>query len=165
MINDYITLFFSCQYIFSIFLDFYILGYKERGARNVLLFQRQIKLLVFALSSGFRLLLTLNTRLFVVFSLAKFGEDAGTSALTFKATKGTVQGLAFLNSNFCHYLFPPSACYGFPQQYSFFIIQQNPSLVNTKERILLYIFYFYFTTIFTILLGTEISLTIVLPSR
>ena len=70
----------------------------------------KFQLLEFALSCGFRLLLTLNTRLFIVFSLAKFSEDAGTSALALKATKGTVQGLAFLNSYFCHYCFTPSAC-------------------------------------------------------
>ena len=131
----------------------------------MLLCQRQIKLFVFALSCGFRLLLTLNTRLFVVFSLAKFGEDAGTSALTFKATKGTVQGLAFLNSNFCHLLIPSLRMLRSPVTILFeyytteFLACQYP-----MKNFVVY-FSFYFTTMLTILLGTEISLTMVFPSR
>ena len=98
---------------------FVFLGVKK-GCRLAPLCQRQIRLFVFALSCGFRLLLTLNTGLFVVFSLAKFSENAGTSALALEATKGLVQGLAFFNSYFCHYCFTPSACCGSPATIIFF---------------------------------------------
>ena len=66
-------------------------------------------LFILALSGCFRLLFALHAGLFVVFSLAKLGEDAGTGGCTLKATKCAVQGLAFLNSDFCHlYPSPPS---------------------------------------------------------
>ena len=61
------------------------------------------KLFVFSLASRFRLFLTLYAGLLVMFSLAKLGKDAGASSCTLKATKSAVQGLAFLNSDFCHF--------------------------------------------------------------
>ena len=60
-------------------------------------------LFVLALSCSFRLLLALYAGLLVVLSLAKLGKNTGTSALTLKATKGTVQRLAFFNFYFCHF--------------------------------------------------------------
>ena len=63
----------------------------------------QGKLFIFSLTSSFRLFLAFYAGLLIVFSLAKLGKDAGTSGCTLKATKGTVQGLAFFNSDFCHF--------------------------------------------------------------
>ena len=67
------------------------------------------KLFVFSLASCFRLFLALYAGLLIMFSLAKLGKDAGTSSCTLKATKCAVQRLAFLDSDFCHFLFslPP----------------------------------------------------------
>ena len=70
------------------------------------------KLLVLSLACCFRLLLALNAGLLVVLTLAKIGQDIRPCALTLEATKGAVQGLAFLHSDFCHFFFPPLAYAG-----------------------------------------------------
>ena len=118
------------------------------------------KLLVFSLASCFRLLFALNAGLLIVFSLAKLGEDAGTSHCTLKATKCAIQGFAFFYSNFCHFLFslPPHIARDNQNQIVLYTIYLSLSIV-------FYNFLNYFTTIFTILPGTTISLTIVFPSR
>ena len=118
------------------------------------------KLLVFSLASCFRLLFALNAGLLIVFSLAKLGEDAGTSHCTLKATKCAIQGFAFFYSNFCHFLLslPPHIARDNQNQIVLYTIYLSLSIV-------FYNFLNYFTTIFTILPGTTISLTIVFPSR
>jgi flagellar biosynthesis protein FliP len=63
-------------------------------------------LLILALACSFRLLLTLYAGLFVMLSLAKFGKNAGSGALTLKATQSTVEGFALFQLYFCHVLFP-----------------------------------------------------------
>ncbi|GEM_PF-4746564 len=60
-------------------------------------------------------------------SLTQLGEDAGTSTLTLKATKRTVKRLAFLNSNFCHFFFPPS---GYEQLLAYYTKDQG----NCQEQ-------------------------------
>jgi len=120
---------------------------------------QKLQLLVLSLASGFRLLLALHAGLLIVFSLAKLGEDAGTSHCSLKAAKCAVQGLAFFHSNFCHFLFslPPLL----PETMkSNNIIHDFLSLVKPFLKVSK----FYFTTMLTILLGTTISLTTVLPS-
>ena len=71
-----------------------------------------IQLLVLSLACCFRLLLALNAGLLVVLTLAKIGQDIRPCALTLEATEGAVQGLAFLDSDFCHFFFPPLAYAG-----------------------------------------------------
>ena len=65
-----------------------------------------IKLLILALSSCLRLLLTLYAGLLVALSLAELGENAGLNALSLKTTKCTVESLVFFYSDFCHLYFP-----------------------------------------------------------
>ena len=99
------------QYIQNIFenmRDFCIEMQKRRDL-TISPFAQSNRLFVLALSCSFRLLLALYARLLIVFSLAKLGKDTGTSALTLKATKSTVQGLAFLHFYFCHF-YPSLRC-------------------------------------------------------
>ena len=65
------------------------------------------KLLILALSCSLRLLLALYAGLFVAFSLAELCQGPRACDLTLKATECAVQRLAFLDSNFCHFLSLP----------------------------------------------------------
>ena len=69
-----------------------------------------IKLLILALSSCLRLLLTLYAGLLVALSLAELGENAGLNALSLKTTKRAVKSLVFFYSDFCHLYFPSLRC-------------------------------------------------------
>ena len=131
-------------------------------------FAQSNRLFVLALSCSFRLLLALYARLLIVFSLAKLGKDTGTSALTLKATKSTVQRLALFHFYFCHF-YPSLRC-----DQKLTVIKQSRSLLYTKifpmsieTRKINLIFLCFFdqrTTMLMILLGTTISFTSVLPS-
>lgn len=66
-------------------------------------------LLIFALTSSFRLLLTLYRRLFIVFSLANFSDNAVFRTRSLEALQRSVQRLVLTNANFCHLHFPPFA--------------------------------------------------------
>ena len=71
--------------------------------------QKPQKRLILSLSGGFGLLLSLNAGLLVVLSLSDFGENAGFRTLSFKSSQSTIQGFIFLDADFCHLVFPPSA--------------------------------------------------------
>ena len=68
-----------------------------------------LKLLILALSSCLRLLLTLYAGLLVALSLAKLGKYTGLNALSFKTTKCAIKSFVFFYSDFCHLYFPPFA--------------------------------------------------------
>lgn len=63
-------------------------------------------LFVFALTSSFRLFLTLNTGFLVMLSLTEFGQRAVLRAGSLKSSKSTVERLVFFNLNDCHYVLP-----------------------------------------------------------
>ncbi len=65
--------------------------------------------LILSLSGGFGFLLSLYAGLLVVLSLSDLGENAGLSALSFESSQSTIQGFVFLDADFCHLVFPPSA--------------------------------------------------------
>ena len=69
-----------------------------------------IKLLILALSSCLRLLLTLYAGLLVALSLAKLGKNTGLYALSLKTTKRAVKSFIFFYSDFCHFYFPSLRC-------------------------------------------------------
>ena len=143
---------------------------KQQKRRNPRIspFAQSYRLFVLALSCSFRLLLALYAGLLIVFSLAKLGKDTGTSALTLKATKGTVQRLAFFNFYFCHF-YPSLRCdqkLTVIKTITLFIIHDILLRVNRNFKNKSEFFYFFDqrTTMLMILLGTTISLTRVLPS-
>lgn len=81
---------------------------------------RQFHLLVLAFSRSFGLLLTSDTGLFVMFSLAKFGLYTASEVRSLESFKRTVNGFVFFDLDFSHPVFPPSAnariCYTVKQQ-------------------------------------------------
>ena len=60
-----------------------------------------------ALTSCFRLLLTLYGRLLVVLALANLSDDAVFCAGTLETLECGIQGLVLTNAYFCHEFFPP----------------------------------------------------------
>ena len=66
------------------------------------LHQPLLKLLVFALTSGFRFLLPCNRRLLVVFSFSDFLDDTVTRSLSLETSESAVQGFIFFNFNLTH---------------------------------------------------------------
>ena len=69
-----------------------------------------IKLLILALSSCLRLLLTLYAGLLVALSLTELGKNTGLNALSLKTTKRAVKSFIFFYSDFCHLYFPSLRC-------------------------------------------------------
>ena len=66
------------------------------------------KLLILTLSRSFGLLLSLNARLLIAFSLAKLGLDSRTLALPLETTERTVERLVLLDSDLSHQFPLPS---------------------------------------------------------
>ena len=60
-----------------------------------------------ALTSCFRLLLTLYGRLLVMLALANLSDDAVFCAGTLETLESGIQGLVLTNAYFCHEFFPP----------------------------------------------------------
>lgn len=132
---------------------------------NSLIFQKA--LFILALSCSFRLLFTLYAGLFIVFSLAELCEHTGTSALLFEATKSIIKRFAFSELDFSHFISLPSLT-----SKSTKLLYTNSGQMSIDFSNFLAFFFcflhrfgqdFYFTTMFTILFGTAISFTIVLP--
>ena len=69
----------------------------------------QYDLSILALTSSFRLLLTLYRRLFVMLSLTNFSDNAVLRTRSLKTLQSGVQRLVLTNANFCHLHFPPFA--------------------------------------------------------
>jgi hypothetical protein len=80
----------------------------DRVIRFSYSFETPRSLFVLALSGRFGLLLSLDARLFVSFSLAELGLDAGTLALSLETTKRAVERFALFHSDFRHSISLPS---------------------------------------------------------
>ena len=59
-------------------------------------------ILVFTLTSSFRLLLTLQAGADIMLSLLDFSNDALFGAATLKSSQSTIQRLVIFDANFCH---------------------------------------------------------------
>lgn len=125
-----------------------------------------IQLFEFTFTSSLGLFLATNRRLLIVLSFANLSKNTGTCAGTFETTQRAVQGLIFLDSDFCHYLIPSlrhPAGVRIQTWITSYIIQWACITCQVIYRLTRKIH--YFATILTNFPGTTTSLTMVLPSR
>ncbi len=66
-------------------------------------------LLILALTSGFRLLLALYRRLFVVLSFTNLSDNTISRARSLKALESRIEAFIFADFNLCHVKSPPFA--------------------------------------------------------
>ena len=93
-----------------------------------------------ALTSCFRLLLTLHGRLLIVLALANFCNNAVFCARTLETLESGIQGLVLSNAYFCHEFFPP---FVLRQRLSIkrYSLSDTPYKLNLNTRILYHSLY------------------------